>query len=512
MNRTAPSSKRWQPLDRTALVVVAVLGVLIVLLLMLGDRTAPRIRDFNWRGRQIGAEDTAFVLTFSRPMDHASVENNLRLEPPLPGKVSWAGRRMAYTLDAPAPYGTEFELRLQGSRDRFSQPDGARTQMSAFTADFRTRDRAFVYLGVEGSEEGRLVLYNLTRQEKQVLTPERLVVMDFQPYPLGDRILFSATDQNSQRQGLLNQELYSVTTGIPVNPPPALDETRRFSLLPSRSEPITQPPGKIEQLLDSRDYQNLKFDLSSDGNTVVIQRVNRANPADFGLWVLRPGQPPQPLESEPGGDFLIAPDGDSLAVAQGEGLALLPLESQSDALDFLPRYGMVLSFARDGSAAAMVQFNADDPGNPSRSLYLVTNQGKEEELLRTSGSILSAQFDPAKQRMYGLITKLLPGEEYVEQPYLTSIDLTTSETRDLLLLPIQRDIQMSLAPDGLGILFDQVVSAEDAADGRVRGSDGKAIANSRLWFLPLVVGNDGELVRSQPEPLPLAGLRPRWLP
>ncbi len=45
------------------------------------------------------------VLTFDRPMDHASVEKNLVIDPPLPGKLSWAGRRLAYTLTSPIPYG-----------------------------------------------------------------------------------------------------------------------------------------------------------------------------------------------------------------------------------------------------------------------------------------------------------------------------------------------------------------------------------------------------------------------
>jgi hypothetical protein len=48
---------------------------------------------------------------------------------------------------------------------------------------------------------------------------------------------------------------------------------------------------------------------------------------------------------------------------------------------------MVLSFARDGSAAAMVKFNTDY----TRSLFLVTNQGLQKELLRTTGSILSGE-------------------------------------------------------------------------------------------------------------------------
>jgi len=503
-------SKLLQPLDRTALILMLVLGLAIALLILKGDRAAPHVRDFSWQNAHVGAEDTAFLLTFSRPMDRASVEENLRLEPPLPGKFSWSGRRMAYTLEKPAPYGTRFEVRLQGARDRFGNPDDERTAIEPFLGQFQTRDRAFVYLGMEGEQEGRLVLYNLTQQREQVLTPENLVVMDFEPDPEGDRVLFSATDRTAQQQGSLDQRIYTVTTGIQVRLPARLGESQD----PASDLAEPQPAGVVEQLLDSQDYQNLKFDLSPDGEIVIVQRVSRANPgADFGLWILQSDAAPRPLETEPGGDFLIAPDSSSVALAQGQGMAILPLEDQADPLDFLPQFGMVLSFSRDGTAAAMVRFNVE-PQNPTRSLFLVTNQGIEEELFRTDGSILSAEFDPTKRVVYCLMTELLPTEAYLEQPYLIAVDLETKKRTNLLLLPIQRDIQMSLAPDGLGILFDQVVAETEEGEesGILRSQEGKAIASSKLWFLPVVLAADGTPSPVEAQPLPLVGLRPHWLP
>lgn len=498
-----------QPIDRAAITLMVVLVALTGLLLLTGSHTAPRVREFSWQDKQVSADDTAFLLTFSRPMDQASVEQNLRIEPPLSGKFSWAGRRMAYTLDLPAPYGQTFEVQLQGGRDRFSQA-GQGASMTPFVGQFRTHDRAVIYLGVEGNQAGRLVLNNLTRKQQTILTPPNLMVMDYEPYPQGDRILFSASDRNAPNGGFLDQQIYTVTTGIHVDAP-ARSPTDTAPEPQHRA--TAQPAGVIEQVLDNRDYQNLKFDLAPNGEFFAVQRVNRANPAEFGLWLVRPGEAPQPLEGEPGGDFLIAPDSTSVAMAQGEGMAILPLDSNADPLDFLPRFGVVLSFAQDGSAAAMVRFNRD-PVNPTRSLFLVTSQGAEEELLTTSGSILTAQFDPQKRYLYCLVTQRLPGDEYVEQPLLVAVNVATAERVDLLKLPIQRDIQMSLAPDGLGILFDQVVSdanSDPAASG-IQGSDGKAIATSRLWFLPILTDAEGKPTQTTPQLLPISGLRPRWLP
>jgi len=266
-------------------------------------------------------------------------------------------------------------------------------------------------------------------------------------------------------------------------------------------------------VLDTADYQNLKFDLSPDGQVIAVQRVNRKNPADFGLWIVKAGEAPRPLKTDPGGDFMIAPDSASIAMAQGQGMALLPLDAAADPLDFLSKFGVVLSFASDGSAAAMVQFNRA-PTNPTRSLFLVTNQGKETELLKTDGSFLNAQFDPTKTLLYVLLTKRVPGDQYIEQPFLVAVNLKTGKRTDLLVLPIQRDIQMNLAPDGLAMMFDQAVSTEDgsADEGVAQGSDGRAIATSRLWLLPLQIDADGNPTKMQPQALGVNGLRPYWLP
>ncbi len=72
-------------LDRVAIALMLVIAVVTGLLLWSGDRTSAHVRDFTWQNKTIGADDTAFVMTFSRPMDHQTVEKNLTIKPPLPG-------------------------------------------------------------------------------------------------------------------------------------------------------------------------------------------------------------------------------------------------------------------------------------------------------------------------------------------------------------------------------------------------------------------------------------------
>lgn len=497
----AKSKELIQPLDRVAIAFMLLLSLLIGLLIWQGDGVKPSIRNFTWQNQQIGAEDTSFTMTFSRPMDAKSVEENLKIEPPLAGKVSWAGRRMVYTLLTPAPYGTNYKVQLQGAKDQYSHKQGKNLVIQPFTGTFRSRDRAILYIGINPEEQGQLILYNLTQEQKKVLTPKDLVVMNFEPFPDGEKILFSA--RTSKNQDLLSAQLYTVTTGISSKP-----------------DQQAQAPGRVDLILDSKDYQNLKFDLSPDGQTIVIQRGNRANPGDFGLWMMptvseKPGERPtaKKLESQPGGDFRITPDSKAVAVAQGQGAAILPLEGDaSKPLDFLPQFGLVQAFSKDGSQAAMVKFNTDY----TRDLFLVTNQGIQKPLLKTTGSILNCEFDPASPNLYCLLTQLVSKEQYIEQPYLVAIDLKTAQQKPLLLLPIeQRNVQMSLSPDGLGLLFDQVVAQPITAPSStsiLKTDDGEAIATSSLWLMPLLPIADTTTAEIKPEKLPLAGFAPHWLP
>ncbi|MEO1428596.1 MAG: Ig-like domain-containing protein [Cyanobacteria bacterium J06633_8] len=498
------SKKFIQPLDRAAIILALILTLLIGLIILQGDAVKPSVRDFSWENAKIGADDINFSLRFSRPMDIESVENNLKIEPPLAGKISWAGKRMVYTLLTPVPYGEKYTVELQNAKDQFSVAKGTNKVIEPFKGNFFSRDRVILYLGTEIKDRGRLVLYNLSKQKKRILTPKDLVVLDFEAFPQGDKILFSAHAANSQ--DTLSAQLYTVTTGIAG----AIGKKAK-------------PPGKLNLVLDSKEYQILKFDLSPDGKTIVMQRAHKNNPSDFGLWFLtfddngKESKLQQIKNEQPAGDFLITPDSKAVAVAQGKGTAILPIQTDaSKPLDFLPQFGVLQAFSKDGSQAVLVKFNTDY----TKDLFLVTNQGTQKQLVKTTGSILKCEFDPASPTLYCLLTQLLPGEEYQEQPYLVSINLKSGQQKPILVLPPEkRDLQMNLSPDGLGLLFDQVVSETDISNtvraNPLRTDDGQEISTSSLWLMPLLPVNDNDTninAELKPEKLPLIGFYPRWLP
>ena len=495
-----------EPIDRLALTVIAALGLLIGILILGGKecgshcwiRTGPKVQQFSWAEQAVGASDRAFVLTFDRPMDQASVEQNLVIDPPLLGKTSWSGRRMAFTLINPIPYGERYQFYLQGGRERFRGENQPGQAMQPFVSQFQSRDRAFAYIGTEGEEQGRLIVYNLTEKKKLILTPPELVIVDFKFYPQGDRILFSAANRQQGISGLRELQIYNVPTGMGIQG--------------KKSENLDNFKANVSLVLDNLDYQNNQFSLSPDGETIVVQRVNRLNPSDFDLWVVREGEKPQPLKVQ-GGDFLITPDSQNLAVARGEGISLLPLRPGAEPLDFLPKFGQLLNFSADGTAAALVDFNSQDASRRYlRSLYYVNNQGIQRELLTLSGSIRTCQFNAIGTALFCLLTQLEPGESYREKPYFAKIDLKSGKAYSLAKLPEIQDIKMSLAPDDLGILFDQVLTTANPLSAHDLTTDsGATIVGSRIWLL-IPPTSERPKTQSEVKALPLMGYRPQWMP
>ncbi|MEN9206921.1 MAG: hypothetical protein Q6L19_07565 [Gloeomargarita sp. GMQP_bins_69] len=448
-----------QPLDRAVVTVLVLLALVTLVLLGGGDRSRPRVQQFSWQERVVGAQDQAFILTFNRPMDTRTVEQGIQITPTLRGKVSWAGRRMAYTLVEPAPYGQEYRLEVRGAKDKY----GRGRVMEPFTGRFRTRDQAFIYVGTQGEETGRLVLHNLSQGTHRVLTPPDLVVLDAQPLPQADRVVFSA-----QRRDDPAVEIYTVTTGLQYATP--------------EGTPPRREAGQVALLLPSEGFQNLKFDVSPDGQKLVVARASLSNSAQSGLWQVNLRGQRRALQVDLGGDFRVTPDGQNLVMAKGEGLALLPLQPEAEPLEFLPKFGQLLEFDQRGTQALMVKFNSDF----TRSLFVVGERG-EQELLRLRGSILSACFDPRRPWVYVLATEAGEATHFQELPYLAAIVLPTKQIQTLVQFADPAPPSMALAPDGRSLLLE---------------------TNGRLWRLAL----GDHPVGQKPEDLGLWGRQPHWLP
>ncbi|MGC1247953.1 MAG: hypothetical protein WA865_17175 [Spirulinaceae cyanobacterium] len=475
---------RLQPLDRVALGTILVILVLVSILLLVGDRTSVRVADFSWQNKQVGVGDRSFALTFNAPINPASVEKEaLSIKPGLDGKVSWVGRRMFYNLTEIPAYETKYTVVLKSAKD----------ELEPFSSNFITRDRYLAYIGVKGEEKGRLLLYNWAEKSKVILTPPALVVTDFVAYREGDKLLFSAWRIGSKTQKFSQQKLYTVTTGL------------NFA-----STTQAKPSGRLELILDAKDYQNLQFSLSPAEEKIIVQRVSRTNPGEFGLWSISSDQEAESLGIK-GGEFQITPQGDTIAVAQTQGIKTFPLIPEASTEVLFSNYGRILDFSRQGSKV-MVKFNPD----ATQSLFLVeqTGQGEGEakEVLKTQGSIFSCQFEPRQEEaLYCLITQRTE-ETTSEQSTLTLINLKTFQATPLIALPNQQAVKMNIAPDGSNLVFEQLLAPIPGSSTLLQGNDGQGISSGKIWLLNLPnIPSPDNLAAEKPQQL-VPGFKPTWLP
>ena len=480
--------KRLAWFDRLVLGTILALIAAISSIFIQGNQVTTRGENFIWQGRKIGVRDNYFTLSFNRPIDRSDIETGLVIDPPLPGKISWSGDRLTYTLTELPIYGKKYQVKLPIA------------QGEDFIGEFYSHDRAFAYIGVNQEERGRLIVCNIiqgannvTELKKTILTPGDLVVTDFQIYPRGERILFSAFDRSDLGRDTPKQQLYTITTG--------LNHDEHGQNLPS---------GRIERFLDAKTYQNLRFNLSDNGKTLIVQRINHGNPGDASLWVISDDGQSRPLGMQ-GDNFLLSPDGKKAVVSQTGGVAVIPLDVQAGKPQFLPTYEKILAFSRDGRQKLMVKSEPDN----QRSLFMLNDQGESRLLLRTVNPIISCEFEPRQEKtLYCLKSDLVMGSDgkVKEEPFLGIIELKTGKMMPLLALPNYRDVHMSMSPDGVALLFDQLATTPFGVRNDLVTGEGSSIADGRLWLLPLP---DQFSPNSIPKILPQelnAGFKPRWLP
>ena len=156
----------------------------------------------------------------------------------------------------------------------------------------------------------------------------------------------------------------------------------------------------------------------------------------------------------------------------------------------------------------MLNYNSDF----TQSIFLVTNQGLPKELSRTAGEFLNCQFDPINPQLYCFLTRRKPGKYFYDKLTLEAINWQTFAVKPLLVLPDQVETKISLSPEGLELLLDRVFAKQsEPATGDLRTDGPSAISQSSLMLLSLKKTSkfNGD---PSPQPLPLQGLRPQWLP
>ena len=174
---------------RRAWLLVPFLAIVGLAVLLVADRSA-RVVDVAPAAGVADVPITAPIrLEFSRPMDPASVEANLRIEPEVAGRWLWAERVATFQPQAALSPATDYSVRLgAGALDA-----RGRSLRAGQTWQFRTRTPQMLYLGrtAPGSDVRQLFLAPLDGSEPHALTDQPWGVWDYAVHLQGEGIVYS---------------------------------------------------------------------------------------------------------------------------------------------------------------------------------------------------------------------------------------------------------------------------------------------------------------------------------
>ncbi|MFM7578506.1 MAG: hypothetical protein ACKO5Q_16420, partial [Microcystaceae cyanobacterium] len=154
-SRFLPAVNRF---EGAALLAIVLLGGLISFELLWGRPASLRVNYTNWQNKKIGAQDRILSLGFNQPIVGQGLSQIWKMSPTLAGRLSWRGKRLFYSLADTPRYGVNYQIRLQ--------PSQGGAGLENFTSLVSARNRSFFYIGTDGEERGRVILFDLTDPQK----------------------------------------------------------------------------------------------------------------------------------------------------------------------------------------------------------------------------------------------------------------------------------------------------------------------------------------------------------
>lgn len=364
------------------------------------------------------------VLTFSRPVQLASVEARLSFDPPLPGEFQAQGAVIEFTPARPWPSGQTVRLYLAAGV--LAAPPLTLSVRQEYTGEFRVRAPRLAYL-YPASGPAQIYLRDLAVEDALALTSYPGGVQDFSVAPSGEALYFSL------RLGQAGSEIYRLLLASRLSAPPT-PEPAGWNV-----ERVLECPQAVCRLpAVSPDEAYLAYERTPfpTASTVRIPQV----------WLLDLQQSSQDSGSQP---FLAgAPAHQTLA----------PQWSADGWLSFY-----------DTTAAAYILLDV-----PSGQRREFPNQTGADGAWQPDGAaflapeifFLDENISPALQNLDRLATS-----------HLIWFDRQTGETRDLTIAEDLEDTAPAFSPDGRYLAF-----ARKYLDAR-RWTPGR-----QLWLLHLGVG------------------------
>jgi len=389
-------------INKTLDTFLVIFTLLVILILAMGDRTYPKVSDINLSESEIPVSANQIVLSFNREVDRQSVEENFSIQPEIPGRFSWIGKKMAYTFDQQLDYNQPFSLSIKEAVDIKGD------LVADFNFSTQVESKVIFYLETD-EQNSRLVEYNLNTQEKQYLTPEDLIVLDYKYAPKSKVVYFFATQKAD------------------------LDETSFITDL-KQLYSLNLKSQRLRVLADSKNYVNFEFDISPDEKKIALTRSeihsnHTLTPRKLYLSkTSRTRFRPFWNKNIANAEIIFAPSSDAILGFNSDiGYLLVPIEPKLEKvvefgwLEHLKSYG----FSNSGNQLVFSTSNSIEGETNFITLFSRGNQRQQYYFNNNTDFIEQIQFLANQNKLVYLRNKDL------SEHFLQILNLETEEVTDV---------------------------------------------------------------------------------
>jgi|GEM_PF-4452703 len=463
------------------------LGVLILVLVLLGDRSLPHVVSVNLPEKINPAEQRFIKVDFSRLMDRKSVEDSFQVKPDVSGKFSWSGKSLVFTLDESLSYGQTYWLEI--GKEAKSQ-DG-KELMVDYSQTLRIDDLKMAYLSGTGPDRGKIVVTDVLGRVVKTFTNGNYKIEQFVVSPDKQKIYFLGALAKTQL------ELFE----------------------------IEFQTGKIKQISNDANYLNKSFILSDDGKYLAMGRVKisptddllsrvevwLANTEDFKFSRFKDGQA-QGLDMafSPGGMYLLYRNADS----NFELSKTIVKDDEQDETLFVGEYSSNFGFHPYLPKIAFSQYDQQDVFSMNNNLIVFSGDGDKKQVDLPKGVVRNMVFSQNGRFAVILFSReadsLTTGDSLSETRlfHLYKYDFLTEKLTALTSDDGYSEISAELSLDSRHLVFERVLATEenlvDPAFRKVQENVGGKSFDSELWMMDLETGKikdlkvDGEQVKFLP--------------
>jgi Tol biopolymer transport system component len=229
-----------------------VVGLVAAGLLLVGAAVVALLAAGGVRVRSVSpADDAASVpvtapiqIAFSEPMDPASVQAHLRIEPETRGTATADGRQVAWQPAGAWAPDTTYTVTLEAGA---AAEAGGQTLAEGETWRFRTRPAHLLYLGRSTAdvEIRQLYLASLNGSAPEALTGEPYGVWDYAVQPRGEAVVYSALREDGGSD-LWRLDLHTTSSGNAEGERPTAGKPRQILACPGAAclAPVWSPDGR----------------------------------------------------------------------------------------------------------------------------------------------------------------------------------------------------------------------------------------------------------------------------